>query len=143
MGMIKEFRDFAVKGSVADLAIGVIIGAAFSKLVSSLVTDVLTPPLGLLLGRLDFTKYELVLRKASGETAAVSIKYGQFFTHVIDFVIVAFALFLVVKGINRLREDPAKPKSEEGGGTTSCRFCKSTIPAKASRCPFCTSKLKG
>ncbi len=118
--MLKEFREFAMRGHVVDMAVGIIIGAAFSKIVSSLVNDVLMPPLGLLLGGMDFTGFAVTLKEAAGEEPAVTLKYGQFIQHALDFVIVAFAIFLLIKGMNRLRRKteeapaapPAPPKQE-------------------------------
>lgn len=115
MGIVKEFRDFAVKGNVADMAVGIIIGAAFGKIVSSLVNDVLMPPLGLLIGGLDFTEFRLTLKAATIDKAgqainAVTLNYGVFIQTLIDFTIVAFAIFLVIKAMNRLKKkEEAKP----------------------------------
>ena len=141
--MWKEFRDFAMRGNVVDLAVGIIIGAAFGKIVTSLVNDMLMPPLGVILGKVDFsnlfvnlssTHYDSVAAaKAAG---AATINYGAFINNIIDFVIVAFAVFLLVKQMNRLL--PAKP---EPVATKECTYCKSTIAAAATRCPQCTSQL--
>ena len=113
MGMAKEFKEFAMKGNMLDMAIGIVIGAAFGKIVSSVVADVLMPPLGLLLGGVNFTALKLTLKEAVGETAAVTLNYGAFLQTVVDFVIVAFAIFLMIKGINSMRkkqeEAPAAP----------------------------------
>ena len=113
MGMVKEFKEFAMKGNMLDMAIGIVIGAAFGKIVSSVVADVLMPPLGLLLGGVNFTALKLTLKEAVGETAAVTLNYGAFLQTVVDFVIVAFAIFLMIKGINSMRkrqeEAPAAP----------------------------------
>jgi large conductance mechanosensitive channel len=110
MKIIDEFKSFIKRGNVIDLAVGIIIGAAFGKIVSSFVNDVLMPPIGLLLGGLDFSEFALVLREASGDIPAVTIKYGSFINMVIDFLIVAFAVFMVVKVVNKLkREEEAKP----------------------------------
>jgi large conductance mechanosensitive channel len=103
MSIIKEFRDFAIKGSAVDMAIGIIIGAAFGKIVSSLVSDVIMPPLGILIGGVDFKNLKVTLKAASGEAAAVTLNYGQFINTVVDFLIVAFTIFLVVKGLNSLK----------------------------------------
>lgn len=142
--MWKEFREFAMRGNVVDLAIGVVIGAAFGKIVTSLVSDIVMPPLGLILAQVDFnnlfislsgTHYEsLAEAKAAG---AATINYGVFITNVIDFVIVAFVIFLVVRGINRLRRSPPPPTPT----TRSCPYCITTIPLQATRCPACTSDL--
>lgn len=111
MSMIKEFKEFAVKGNVVDMAVGIIIGAAFGKIVTSLVTGVIMPPIGVLLGGVDFSDLALVVKDAVGETPAVVISYGAFIQTVIDFTIVAFAIFMLVKGINTLkRKEEAAPK---------------------------------
>ncbi len=131
MGMLKEFKDFAVKGNAIDMAVGIIIGAAFGKIVSSLVNDVIMPPIGTLIGGMDFSSLAIQLNE---ETA---INYGVFINAVLDFVIVAFAIFLVVRWINRLKKapPPADPTTKD------CPACCSTIPIKATRCPHCTSEL--
>jgi large conductance mechanosensitive channel len=143
--MWKEFREFAVKGNVIDLAVGIIIGAAFGKIVTSFVSDILMPPIGLLLGKVDFTdlyinlsgKHFASLAEATAAGAPV-IKYGVFFNSIIDFIIVALAIFLVVKQINRMKkqEVAAAPSTKE------CPYCMSGMPISATRCPFCTSELK-
>jgi large conductance mechanosensitive channel len=110
MSMIKEFKAFAMRGNVLDLAIGIIIGAAFGKIVSSLVNDVLMPPIGMILGGVDFSTFSLVLKHAEGTAAAVTINYGIFINTVIDFLIVAFAIFMVIKSINSMKKkEEAKP----------------------------------
>jgi len=149
--MLKEFKEFAMRGNVVDMAVGIIIGAAFGTIVNSLVQDVIMPPIGLLLGNIDFSNLFLVLKdgKVAGpyETVAlakaagaVTINIGIFINTVISFVIVAFAVFLLVKMINKLRRQteapPAVPTTKE------CTYCFSTIPIKATRCPSCTSELK-
>jgi large conductance mechanosensitive channel len=145
--MLKEFRDFAMRGNVLDMAIGIIMGAAFGKIISSLVSDLLMPPIGLLLGRVDFGSLFLNLSgtaypslAAAWEASAPTINYGVFVNTVLDFLIVAFAIFLLIRQINRLRrkeeEKPAEPTSKD------CSFCFSAIPIKATRCPNCTSELK-
>jgi len=115
--MVKEFREFAIKGNVADMAIGIIIGGAFGKIVTSLVSDVLMPPLGLLLGGLDFKDKLFILKAAEGKAAAITLNYGVFINAVVDFVIVAFAMFLVIKGMNVMRKKqeaaPAAPTTSE------------------------------
>ena len=120
MGMAKEFKKFAMKGNMLDMAIGIVIGAAFGKIVSSVVADVLMPPLGLLLGGVNFAALKLTLKEAVGETAAVTLNYGAFLQTVVDFVIVAFAIFLMIKGINSMRKKqeeaqaaPAPPPNQE------------------------------
>lgn len=148
--MLKEFKEFAVKGNVVDMAVGIIIGGAFGTIVKSLVADVIMPPIGLLLGGVDFSNLFLVLKegKAAGPYAtlaqaqgagAVTVSYGLFLNAVVSFVIVAFSVFLLVKSINRLQREkdaaPAPPATKE------CPRCASAIPVKASRCPLCTSEL--
>ena len=134
MGMLKEFRDFAVKGNAIDMAVGIVIGAAFTGIVSSLVKDIIMPPLGWVVGNLDFSAYQVALNKN------VAIRYGAFLNSVINFLIVAFAIFLVIKQVNRLtrkKEAPPAPTTKE------CPYCASTIALKAIRCPQCTSELAG
>ena len=109
MSLVKEFKEFAVKGNVVDMAVGVIIGAAFGKIVSSLVADVVMPPLGLLIGGIDFTHFQFVLREAVDKTPAVTIKYGVFLQTTFDFLIVAIAVFAMIKMINRLKRQEAAP----------------------------------
>jgi len=146
--MLKEFKEFAVKGNAVDLAVGVIIGAAFGGIVNSLVKDILMPPVGLLTGGLDFSNKFLILKAASGsgsfntpaeaaKAGAVTWNYGNFITLIINFVIVALCIFLVVKAMNRLKSPSptAAPVSKE------CPACAMTIPIKATRCPHCTSEL--
>ncbi len=143
--MLKEFKEFAMRGNVLDMAIGIIIGAAFGKIVSSIVSDVIMPPIGLLLGKVDFSKLYINLSgqhydtlKQAQEAGAATINYGVFLNTLIDFVIVAFVIFLLVKQINRLKRQPAPvPVS-----TKECPHCLSVIPLKASKCGFCTSNLK-
>ncbi len=120
MGMMKEFKDFAVKGNVVDMAVGIIIGAAFGKIVSSFVGDVIMPPIGILLGGVDFTNLAFTLKEAVGDTPAVVLSYGKFIQTMVDFIIVAFAIFMGVKAINSLKkeeeekvEEPAEPSNEE------------------------------
>ena len=114
MGMMKEFKQFAMKGNVMDMAIGIIIGAAFGKIVSSLVADVIMPPIGLLVGGVDFSNLSLVIKEATETTAAIAINYGVFINAVIDFIIIAFAIFMVIKGMNSMKkkeeEKPASPQ---------------------------------
>jgi large conductance mechanosensitive channel len=147
--MFKEFKEFAMRGNVLDMAIGIIIGAAFSPIVNSLVNDIIMPPIGLLLGKVDFSNIFLVLKEgkvagpyasvaAAKAAGAVSINLGLFINTVVNFIIVAFAVFILVKNINRFRrkEEAAAPAKKD------CPFCLSSIPIKATRCPFCTSELK-
>jgi large conductance mechanosensitive channel len=113
MGILKEFREFAMRGNVVDLAVGVIIGAAFGRIVSSLVSDIIMPPLGMLLGGVDFKQFHLVLREAEGNIPAVVMNYGSFLQNIFDFIIVAFAIFMAIKLMNKMRrkevEEPAAP----------------------------------
>ena len=120
MGMIKEFKTFAIKGNVMDMAIGIIIGAAFGKIVSSFVGDVIMPPIGLLLGGADFSTLSITLKEATASSEAVLLKYGVFINTVLDFLIIAFSIFIVVKGINSMKKkeeekpaEPPKPTKEE------------------------------
>jgi large conductance mechanosensitive channel len=145
--MLKEFRDFAIKGNVIDLAIGIIIGTAFGRIVTSLVTDIIMPPLGVLLGKVDFSNLYINLSGkayaslADAKTAgAATINYGMFINTIIDFVIVAFVIFLMVRGINRMKKAPAPAPVIPN--TKECPFCYTQIPLKATRCPNCTSELK-
>jgi large conductance mechanosensitive channel len=138
MGMIKEFRDFAMKGNVVDMAVGIVIGAAFGKIVSTLVADVVMPPIGMLMGNVDFSSLAITLKEATESSPAVTIKYGLFINTIIDFVIVAFAIFLVVKQMNRLKQ----PVAAAAVTTKDCPHCLMSIPIKATRCGHCTSELK-
>ena len=149
--MFKEFKEFAMRGNVVDMAVGIIIGAAFGTIVKSLVSDIIMPPIGLLLGNVDFANLFVVLKPgatagpyaslADAQAAgAVSINYGAFINTIISFIIVAFAVFLVIRGINRMRKEKEEPVAEPT--TKTCPFCQSAIPIKATKCPFCTSQLK-
>ena len=139
--MLKEFKEFAMRGNVMDMAVGIIIGGAFGKIITSLVGDVIMPPLGLLLSKVNFNDLyfsldgksyaSLAAAKAAG---APTINYGMFVNTILDFVIVAFVIFLLIRQMNRMM--PAAPPS-----TKDCSFCASSIPVKASRCPNCTSQL--
>ncbi len=146
--MLQEFKSFAMRGNVVDMAVGIIIGGAFGTIVKSLVSDVIMPPIGLLLGGVDFSDLFITLKDGSSagpyatiasaqEAGAVTIGYGLFINSVISFLIVAFAVFLLIKSINKLQkqEAAAEPTTKE------CGFCCSSIPLKASRCPHCTSEL--
>ncbi len=145
--MLKEFKEFAMRGNMVDMAVGIIIGGAFGTIVKSLVSDVIMPPIGLLLGKVDFSNLFIVLRGRDASYAtlaeaqaagAVTLNYGAFINTIISFIIVAFAVFLVIKNINRLkREEPAPEPT-----TKECPYCLSAIPLDATRCPFCTSSLK-
>jgi len=138
--MFKEFKEFAMRGNVVDMAVGIIIGAAFGKIVSSFVNDVLMPPIGMLLGNVDFSDLALTLKEAVGEAPAVVLKYGVFINTVIDFIIIAFAIFMVVKGMNRLKRKE-KPAATPVPTTKECPKCFTEISLKATRCPNCTSEL--
>jgi large conductance mechanosensitive channel len=143
--MLKEFKEFAMKGNVLDMAIGIIIGAAFGKIITSLVADVIMPPIGLILGRVDFsslflslsgTHYDsLAAAKAAG---APTINYGVFLNNLVDFLIVAFVIFLVVRQVNQWK----KPVPAAAPVTKECPYCFTAIPIKAMRCPNCTSELR-
>jgi len=140
----KDFRDFAVKGNVVDLAVGVIIGAAFGKIVSSAVSDLIMPPIGMIMGKIDFSNLFVALNGESYETLAKAkaagapvLAYGLFLNNTIDFLIVAFVIFLVIKQIGRLR----RPAPEPAATTKDCPRCATTIPIKATRCPNCTSEI--
>jgi large conductance mechanosensitive channel len=148
--MWKEFREFAIKGNAIDLAVGVIIGAAFGGIVNSLVKDILMPPIGLLIGGLDFSNKFMILKDAPGggsfttpaeaiKAGAVTWNYGNFITLVINFVIVAFCIFLVVKAMNKMK----KPSPTAAPVSKDCPACAMTIPIKATRCPHCTTELAG
>lgn len=143
--MLKEFKDFAMKGNVLDLAVGVIIGGAFGKIVSSLVSDVIMPLIGLVLGNVDFTNLFVVLDGRKFETLALAkdagaatLNYGLFMNNVLDFLIIAFSIFIVIKQLNRFtkkKEQPVVVKSK------ACKYCYSEIHIDATRCPHCTAEL--
>ena len=142
--MLKEFKEFAMRGNVVDMAIGIIIGAAFGRIVTSLVNDVLMPPIGLLLGKVDFSSFFINLSGTPYTTLAEARKagasvvaYGSFLNTILDFVIVAFVIFLLIKQMNRLR----KPAPAAAPTIKECPHCLSAIPIKANRCAFCTSQL--
>ena len=142
--MLKEFKEFVMRGNVLDLAVGIIIGAAFGKIITSLVSDILMPPLGVLLGKVDFASLfidlsggghpTLAAAKAAG---AATINYGLFLSTIVDFLLVAFAIFLVIRQANKLRRQPAPAAPS----TKDCKFCCTAIPIPAMRCPNCTSQL--
>lgn len=135
--MLKEFKEFAMRGNVVDLAVGVIIGAAFGKIVTSLVNDVLMPPLGLLIGNVDFSDLAITLSSPLSGGKPVLLQYGKFLNNVLDFMIVAFCVFLVVKGMNSLKKkDPAPAPTEK-----RCPQCMMMIPIAAKRCGHCTSVI--
>ncbi len=145
--MLKEFKEFAMRGNVLDMAVGIVIGASFGSIVSSFVDDLLMPPIGLLLGRMDFSNLFLNLSgqryetlAAAKEAGAATLNYGMFFNTVINFLIVAFAIFLLIRQVNRFKraqEAPAAPPT-----TRDCPFCLLSIPRKAVRCGHCTSALE-
>ena len=152
MGMMKEFKEFAVKGKVVDMAVGIIIGAAFGTIVKSLVADVIMPPIGLLLGNVDFANLFVVLKHgaevatyatvADAQAAgAVTLNYGQFINTIISFLIVAFAIFILIRNINKMKKEEAPAPAPEPT-TKDCPKCFSAIPIKAVRCPHCTSELQ-
>lgn len=144
MKILQEFKEFAVKGNVIDLAVGVIIGGAFGKIVTSLVNDVIMPPIGALLGEVDFKDLKIPLDN-SGAADAPAIAYGAFINTVLDFLIVALCIFFMVKGINHLRRitEKEKEKAETKPDPTEkeCPYCLSQVPIKATRCKHCTSQL--
>ena len=149
--MLKEFREFAIKGNAVDMAVGIIIGAAFGSIITSLVKDIIMPPITLLTGGLDFSNKFVVLRDAPGggvfttaadaaKAGAVTWNYGVFVTLIVNFLIVAFSIFLLVRALNKMRQPApgaAAPVSKE------CPYCTMTIPIKATRCPHCTSEIAG
>ena len=143
--MLKEFKAFAMRGNVIDLAVGVIIGAAFGKIITSFVNDILMPPIGLLLGKVDFTNLFISLTGVkytslaeAQEAGALTLNYGLFIKNIIDFLIVAFVIFLMIRAINRLSRKEEKPAEET---TRECPFCLTNISKKATRCPNCTSEV--
>ena len=149
--MLKEFKAFIMRGNVLDLAVGIIIGAAFGSIVKSLVDDVIMPPIGLALGNVDFSDLFVLLKEGAKAAppyasladaraaGAVTLNYGQFLNNVVTFLIVAFAVFLVVRAANRLRP----PEAAEAPNTRDCPYCRMPIPVAATRCPQCTSELRG
>ena len=144
--MFKEFKEFAMRGNVLDMAVGIIIGAAFGKIVSSFVEDVLMPPIGMLLGRVDFSNLFVNLTGQSYDTlaaakaaGAATINYGMFFNHVFNFLIVAFAVFLLVRQVNRLKREEVPPPAAPT--TKDCPHCLMPIPIQAKRCGHCTSQI--
>jgi large conductance mechanosensitive channel len=143
--MLKEFKEFAMKGNVLDLAVGFIIGAAFGKIVTSLVADIIMPPIGLILGKVDFSGLFVSLSGKSYATlaeaktaGAPTLNYGIFLNNIVDFVIVAFAVFLIVQMVNKWN----KPAPVPAATAKECPYCASSIPLKATRCPNCTSELR-
>ena len=143
--MFKEFKQFAMRGNVLDMAVGIIIGAAFGKIITSFVSDILMPPLGLVVGKVDFSNLFLNLSGKSYESlaaakaaCAATINYGIFLNSIIDFVIVAFAIFLLIRQVNRWN----KPAPAAAPTTKDCTYCATAIPLAAKRCPNCTSELR-
>lgn len=143
--MLKEFKEFVIRGNVVDMAVGIVIGAAFGKIVTSFVSDILMPPIGLLMGKMDFSNLFIDLSGTGFTTlaeakkaGAATINYGLFFNTLLDFVIIAFAIFLLIRQINRMKREP-EPAAPD---TKECPFCLSSVPLKAVRCPNCTSELK-
>jgi large conductance mechanosensitive channel len=150
MAVYREFRDFIARGNVIDLAVGVIVGAAFGKIVTSLVEGIIMPPIGLVLGRIDFSSLFYVLDSAKGVPASLAdakakgipvIAYGQFINDVISFLIVAAVVFVLVKKVNQIKSGIGKPEPSAAPSTKECSYCASTISIKATRCPNCTSQL--
>lgn len=142
--MFKEFKDFAVRGNVVDMAVGIVIGSAFGKIVTSFVNDMLMPPVGLLLGKADFSNlfinlsgHSFATLQAAKEAGAPTLNYGLFINTVLDFVFVAFAIFLLIRQVNRFKKAEAPPPP----ATKECPHCLSAVPLKATRCAFCTSEL--
>jgi len=150
--MLKEFREFAVRGNVVDMAVGIIIGGAFGTIVKSLVSDVIMPPIGLLLGNVDFSNLFIVLKEgakaagpyaslaAANEAGAVTLGYGTFINTVISFLIVAFSVFMLIRSMNKMKRKEEAPPAEPT--TKDCPHCFTSIPIKAVRCPHCTSQLQ-
>lgn len=143
--MLKEFKEFIMRGNVVDMAVGIIIGAAFGKIVTSFVNDILMPPIGLLLGKVDFSNLFISLSgqqyptlTAAKTAGAATLNYGIFINTALDFVIIAFAIFLLIRQVNRMK----RPAPEPAPSTKECPFCLSAIPLKATRCPHCTSEMK-
>jgi large conductance mechanosensitive channel len=150
MAMVKEFKEFAMRGNVVDMAVGIIIGGAFGTIVKSLVADVIMPPIGLALGNVDFSDLFVILKEGATaapyrtladaqKAGAVTLNFGLFVNAVISFLIVAFAVFLLIRAINRLRRQEETPAAEPT--TRDCPFCLTAIPIKASRCAHCTSEV--
>ncbi len=150
--MSNEFREFIERGNVVDLAVGVIIGSAFTSIVNSLVDDILMPPIGLLLGGVDFSNFFIVLKEGSPPgpyaaladaeaSGAVSLNYGLFVNSIVSFLIVSLAIFMLVRAVNAVQRELEEAESKAAPTTKECPFCASIIPVKATRCPQCTSQL--
>ncbi len=138
--MLKEFKEFAMRGNVVDMAVGIVIGGAFGKIIASFVGDVLMPPIGMLMGGVDFTSLAVKLTEGGPDGEPVLLKYGMFIQTVVDFLIVAFAIFMVVKWMNSLKKEEEAPPAEPT--TKECGLCQMTIPIKATKCGHCTAELK-
>jgi len=139
MSYLKEFRDFAMRGNVVDMAVGVIIGSSFGKIVSSVVNDVLMPPIGLLVGGVDFSKLGFTLKEATGQSQEVVVRYGVSVNSMIDFLIVAFCMFAIIQGMNKLMKRSETPAPV--ATTKECPECRMAIPVAAKRCGHCTSLI--
>ncbi len=140
MSLFKEFKSFAVRGNAVDMAVGIIIGAAFGKIISSLVNDILMPPIGVLIGGMDFSNFSLTIKSATADSAAVVVKYGAFINILIDFIIIAFTMFIVIQAMNRLTKKTEAASAAPS--TKECPECLLTIPINAKRCGHCTTVLK-
>ena len=147
--MLREFKEFAMKGNVIDLAVGVVIGAAFGKIVSSLVDDIVMPLIGLLLGKIDFTNLFIVLGEGTFNTideakkaGVATLNYGLFINNIIDFLIIALSIFMVIKQINRFKKRNEEPTPTPERNTKICQYCYSEIPIKATKCAHCTSEVR-
>jgi large conductance mechanosensitive channel len=145
--MLKEFREFIARGNVIDMAVGVIVGAAFGKIVASLVDDVVMPPIGLLVGGIDFSNLFLTLSgqtypslKAAKDVGAPTVNYGLFLNNLINFLIISFVIFMIVRAVNRLKRE--QPPPAPSPTTRDCPYCLSSIPIKATRCAHCTSEVR-
>jgi large conductance mechanosensitive channel len=149
--MLKEFKEFAMRGNAVDMAVGIIIGAAFGAIAKSLVSDIIMPPIGLLLGNVDFSSLFIVLKEGAvagpyasladaQKAGAVTVNYGVFANTIVSFLIVAFAVFILIRNVNKLKRQEKAPPAEPT--TKECPYCLSVIPIKAVRCPHCTSELK-
>ncbi len=147
--MFKEFKEFAMRGNVVDMAVGIVIGAAFGTIIKSLVADIIMPPIGLLLGNVDFANLFILLKPGNPagpylalaeaqKAGAVTINYGAFINSIISFIIIAFVIFLLIRNINRLKKQEEAPAPT----TKECPYCLSAVPIKATRCAHCTSELK-
>jgi large conductance mechanosensitive channel len=149
--MFKEFKEFAMRGNVVDMAVGIIVGAAFGTIINSFVADIIMPPIGLILGNVDFSGMFILLKEgkvagpyetiaAAKAVGAVTLNYGVFINTVISFLIIAFSVFIVIRNVNRLKRKEEAPSAVPA--TKECPYCMSVIPIKAVRCPQCTSELK-